>query len=97
LTGEKQKVKKKLRFAPDVVDPCTDKKEYLEKHLVAMAARYNLAEEEISSSDIASPLPPLEFVENSSVRDVESVKKEDTNQLRSCIARSTGICISILR
>jgi hypothetical protein len=50
LTGEKQKVKKKVRFAPDVVDPCTDKKEYLQKNLEAIAARYNLVEE-ISSSE----------------------------------------------
>jgi hypothetical protein len=96
LTGEKQKVKKNLRFAPDVVDPCTDKKEYLNKHLEAIAARYNLVEEEISSSDIAPSVPPLEFVENSSVRAVESKKKEDTNALRSCIARPTGICNFIL-
>jgi hypothetical protein len=51
LTGEKQKVKKKLRFAPYVVDPCTDKKEYLQKHLQAIAPRYNLVDEEISSSE----------------------------------------------
>jgi hypothetical protein len=95
LTDEKQKVKKKF-LAHDFVDPSTDKKEYLKKHIMALAARDKLLKEEISSSDIAAPVLPLQFVENSSVRAVESVKKKDTNQLRSCIARSTGICIFIL-
>jgi hypothetical protein len=96
LTGEKQTRKKTVRFAPEVVDPLTDKKNYLKEHRMAWAALQKLGKEEISSSDTAAPLPPLEFVENFSVTAVESMKKEDTDQLRLCIALSTGICNFIL-
>jgi hypothetical protein len=49
------------------------------------------------ANDMAASVSPLEFVEDSSVRAVESMKKEDTNLRPSSIARSTGICHFFLK
>ena len=49
LAGDKPKVKKRVSFAPDVVDRGTNKEEYYQSQVKAMAARYELLGQEISS------------------------------------------------